>query len=86
MKKLFTLFLLSQLVFLTEIQAQGITEGLVLDLPFNGNANDNTVSFLTGTVKNAVLIDGHDSLPNSAYSFNGNNAYIIYPHSEVTVS
>lgn len=60
-----------------------INEGLVLNLPFNGNANDETISFLTGEVHNAQLTTGHDGTPNSAYSFNGIDAYIVIPHSDV---
>jgi len=60
-----------------------LSNGLVLDLPFSGNANDTSTSFLTGKVVNAVLTTDRNGDPNSAYSFNGIDAYILIPHSEV---
>lgn len=60
-----------------------LESGQVLNLPFEGNANDNNVSFLTGNVVNAVLTEGRLGDSNSAYAFNGTDAYIAIPHSEV---
>lgn len=65
------------------ISQVNLQNGLVLDLPFSGNPDDTNVSFLTGQVFNATLIADRNGDPNSAYAFNGIDAYIMYPHSEV---
>lgn len=74
------IFLLFSVQF--NLAAQALNEGLVLYLPFDGNANDDSVSFLNGSVVNAQLTAGHDGLENHAYAFNGVDAYIVIPHSE----
>lgn len=79
MKNLITFLLFSVQI---NLAAQNLNEGLVLYLPFDGNANDETVSFLNGRVVNAQLTTGHDGLENHAYAFNGVDAYIVIPHSE----
>ncbi|MEM7657019.1 MAG: LamG domain-containing protein [Bacteroidota bacterium] len=82
MKLIFTLLL--HFGSLSLILAQvNLSNGLVLCLPFDGNANDNKASFLTGTVNNAVLIENRFGKGNSAYAFNGIDAYIMLPHSEI---
>lgn len=49
----------------------------VLYLPFNGNAKDYSGYDNHGTVYNATLTTGMYDKPNSAYSFDGTNNYII---------
>lgn len=57
--------------------------GLVAHYPFNGNANDVSVNAINGTVVNATLTTDRDGNPNSAYYFNGTNAYIQLPYSNL---
>lgn len=54
-----------------------INNGLVLCLPFNGNANDESGNNVNGTVTNAMLTADRHGKPNSAYIFNG-NAKIVF--------
>jgi len=46
-----------------------IAEGLVAYYPFNGNAHDQSGNNRHGVVTGAVLSDGYNSIPNSAYTF-----------------
>ncbi|MCK5229514.1 MAG: hypothetical protein KAR13_04570 [Desulfobulbaceae bacterium] len=55
----------------------GIDDGLVAYYPFNGNANDASGNVNHGTVHGATLIEDRFGNSNSAYSFDGNNDYII---------
>ena len=48
-----------------------INAGMVLNLPFNGNANDVSGNNNNGTVNGAALTADHKGSPNSAYKFNG---------------
>lgn len=50
-----------------------VTEGLIAYYPFNGNANDNSNNGNNATVYGATLITDRNSMPNSAYHFNGTN-------------
>lgn len=52
-----------------------VSDGLVNQWSFNGNAND-SVAGSTGTITNATLTTGQNDAPNGAYTFNGTNAYI----------
>ncbi|MEM7372054.1 MAG: LamG-like jellyroll fold domain-containing protein [Bacteroidota bacterium] len=81
--KSFSLIQVALLLPLLGFTQVNLQQGLVLDLPFSGNANDTNVSFLTGQVTNASLIPDRDGNANSAYAFNGIDSYILYPHSEV---
>src|ERR1039458_1147503 len=56
-----------------------LTNGLVLYLPFNGNANDASGNGNNGTVYGATLTADRFGNPNAAYSFNGTSAYIKTP-------
>jgi hypothetical protein len=53
-----------------------ITSDLVLYLPFNGNANDQSGNNNNGIVNGSVLTSDRNGNPNSAYFFDGINDYI----------
>lgn len=53
---------------------------LVLFLPFNGNANDESGNNNNGTVNGATLTQDRFGVPGKAYYFNGTNARIEIPH------
>jgi hypothetical protein len=55
--------------------------GLVLDLPFNGNANDQSGNANNGTVAGAILTSDQFGNLDSAYSLTGLNSYISVPDS-----
>ena len=57
--------------------------GLVGWWPFNGNANDESGNAYNGTVNGAALTADRLGATNSAYSFNGNSAFIQTPTSTV---
>src|SRR6476469_9238234 len=76
-----TLLLLSGiLIFLTTFSNPGLSQipakGLVLYLPFNGNAKDLSIQSNDGTVTGAVLTTDRFDHSNTAYSFTGSNSYI----------
>jgi hypothetical protein len=52
-------------------------DGLVAYYPFNGNANDESGHYNHGTVHGAVLVPDIDGNADSAYSFDGDNDYIL---------
>ena len=56
-------------------------DGLVGEWLFNGNAADTSGQGNNGQVNGAVLATDRFGNPNSAYSFNGSNAYIQLPNS-----
>jgi hypothetical protein len=58
-----------------------ITTGLIAHYPFDGNADDASVNGNHGTVMGAVLTTDALGRENSAYEFNGINAYITIPNS-----
>ncbi|MCX6165848.1 MAG: LamG domain-containing protein, partial [Ignavibacteriae bacterium] len=70
---LFCLMLISQIA----LTQSSLDSGLVAYYPFNGNANDSSVNHNNGTVYNATITTDRFGNPNSAYSFNGTNAYIV---------
>ncbi len=53
------------------------TKGLIAYYPFNGNANDESGKGNNGNVQGAILTADRFGKPNSAYYFNGVNAYIF---------
>ncbi|HRH66868.1 MAG TPA: LamG domain-containing protein, partial [Bacteroidia bacterium] len=53
-----------------------LPSGAVVYLPFNGNANDAGPQGNNGVVHNATLTTDRFGTANSAYDFNGTNAYI----------
>jgi gliding motility-associated-like protein len=58
-----------------------LQQGLLAYYPFTGNANDSSGNGKHGTVSNASLAADRCGKANSAYSFNGTNAYIEIPTS-----
>ncbi|MCU7497087.1 MAG: T9SS type A sorting domain-containing protein [Ignavibacteria bacterium] len=56
------------------------TGKLVLYLPFNGNANDESGYGHNGTVYGASLVGDRAGNPNSAYRFNGIDNYVLIPN------
>jgi hypothetical protein len=59
------------------------SNGLVGWWPFNGNSNDESGNAYNGTVNGAALTADRLGATNSAYSFNGNSAFIQTPTSAV---
>ncbi len=59
-----------------------LDNGLIAHYPFNGNANDESGFERHGTVNNAILTTDRKGQNNSAYNFNGTNAYINIPKTE----
>ena len=62
--------------------AQTSNEGLVASYPFQGNAADATASGNDAEVHNAILTKGHDSSAEGAYLLNGEDSYLVLPHSK----
>jgi hypothetical protein len=58
------------------IAPTSLKNGLLAYYPFDGNAHDNSENNHHGVVHSAVLTTDRFGNPNSAYSFNGQNAYI----------
>lgn len=79
MKTLITLFSIITPALLT---AQSIfTNHLILDLPFNGNAINQSEILIEGIeVNGPVLCEGRNSISNSAYLFDGIDDFIRIPH------
>ena len=83
MKRLSTLaiaLLMSPLCF-AQIPAYVPTNGLVMFLPFNGNANDASGYGNNGIVTGCTSAAGQSGVANTAYKFNGTGNYIRVPHS-----
>ncbi|HEX8226933.1 MAG TPA: LamG domain-containing protein [Candidatus Saccharimonadales bacterium] len=59
------------------VQLSDLQKGLVGDWPMNGNAKDSTPQGNNGLVTAATLTTDRKGRLNSAYSFNGTNAYIL---------
>ncbi len=83
MKKLTTSFLLLLTILShSRLYSQvDLQNGLMVYFPFSGNASDVSGNGKHGTVNNAILTKDRCGKPNSAYSFNGTNAYIEIPAS-----
>jgi hypothetical protein len=70
--------------FGTELLATSVNEGgLILYLPFDGDANDYSGNNLHGEVMGAVLGLDRNGNSNSAYIFNGTSGYINIEDSEL---
>ena len=54
-----------------------VKKGLVAYYPFNGNAKDESGNGNDGNVKGAVLANDRHSRPDSAYSFDGKDDYLV---------
>ena len=83
MKRLNT-FAVASLVFAMTVMSGGvaganpvITNGLVAAYPFNGNADDWSGNGNNGVVNGATLTADRFGNPNSAYSFDGVDDYIV---------
>jgi hypothetical protein len=61
--------------------SQGGTGDLILLLPFNGNANDQSGFNNNGTVNGAILVADRFGVSSRAYGFNGSTANIRVPNS-----
>jgi len=57
-----------------------LESGLVAHYPFYGNANDASGNGNHGTVFGATLTEDRWGIPNRAYSFDGENDYILLPN------
>lgn len=78
MRKGITVFLTVMFLFVFAVTAfASLSDGLVAYYPFNGNANDESGNGNNGTVNGATLTTDRNGNANSAYSFNGTNAYIL---------
>ncbi|MEQ9716863.1 MAG: LamG-like jellyroll fold domain-containing protein, partial [Balneola sp.] len=62
-------------------QSTGVEDSLVAYYPFNGNAKDESVNTNDGSVIGASLAVDRFGNPNSAYSFDGVDDYIVIDHS-----
>lgn len=58
-----------------------LNQGLIGHYPLDGNPNDASGNNINGVVTNATLTTDRYGNPNSAYYFNGVNAYIQLPYS-----
>lgn len=85
MKKIL-LFLLFSFTSLLGVAQVNLTQGLVAHYPFNGNANDQSGNGKNGTNNGATLTNDRNTVPNSAYNFNGTNSYISIPSTIITPS
>lgn len=77
MKKLFAAILII-LPFIGSAQISN--NNLVVWLPFNGDANDQSGNHYDGVVNGATLSTGLNNQANSAYYFNGVNSSIVVPN------
>ena len=59
-----------------------LTDGLVLNYTFSGDASDGTSNNNDGTVNGATLTEDRFGEENSAYLFDGEDDYISIPNSE----
>jgi Concanavalin A-like lectin/glucanases superfamily len=57
-----------------------LERGLILNLPFNGDATDASTFGHHGSIQNATLTTDRHGKANSAYQFNGRNSYIDVAH------
>jgi len=86
MKKQLLLFLTALICFFdvfgqasqsfTCTSSDSINNGIVLCLPFSGNANDESGNGYNGTISGATLTSDRFGRTNNAYSFNGSSNYI----------
>lgn len=81
MKKFFTLFLASFLIFDSAKTQSLLDSGLVAYYPFNGNDSDYSIFSNHPNFNNASLTTDRFGNQNSAYKFNGQNQYLRIPNS-----
>jgi prepilin-type N-terminal cleavage/methylation domain-containing protein len=60
------------------IHGGAVTDDLIANWKFNGNANDSSGGGINGTVTGATLTTGKNGAANSAYNFNGVDQYINF--------
>ncbi len=82
MKTLITSFLFLIMSFFCIAQSS-LDSGLVAYYPFNGNANDESGNGNDGFVTNALLTQNRFNQNDEAYYFNGSNARIEIPGSDI---
>lgn len=73
----FGLIMTTQMIF-SQVPSYVPTNGLIGYWPFNGNANDQSVSGNNGTVNGATLTSDRFGNTNSAYNFDGIDDNILY--------
>lgn len=78
-----TLLLLLITISFTASAQINLNQGLIAHYPFNGNANDISGNNINGTASNVTLTTDKLGNPNSAYHFNGTNAHILLPFSNL---
>ncbi len=74
--RIWLMVVIVSLVYAIGVQAS-LTDGLAAYYPFNGNANDESGNGNNGTVNGATLTQDRFGNPDSAYSFDGLNDYIM---------
>lgn len=81
MSQAFTkLLLVFVAIFSSDLTAQtNLSQGLIVNLPFTGNTKDSSGNNLHGTGNNVVLTSDRCDNKNSAYNFNGVDAYVQIP-------
>ncbi len=77
------LYLLLLIISHSAIAQVNLSQGLVAHYPFAGSANDASGNNIHGTVNNATLTTDRLGQANSAYYFNGTNASISLPFSNL---
>lgn len=65
-------------IYISQAQVN-LQNGLIGYYPFNGNANDNSLYGMNGTVNGATLTSDRFGNTNGAYTFDGINDYISLP-------
>ncbi len=80
MKLLLICFLLISNFAISQVN---LNNGLIAHYPFTGNANDVSGNNINGVVSNATLTTDRNGNANSAYYFNGTNAYVLLPYSNL---
>ena len=79
-KKLLFFGLFTINVLIAQVPSYVPTNGLVGYWPFNGNANDESGNAHNGNITGATLTTDRYGNANCAYSYNGNNNYIMIPN------
>lgn len=81
MKKIYSLFL--HCFCICSYAQINLNQGLVTYHPFTGNANDAGPNGINGNIVNATLTADRAGVANSAYYFNGTDAYIELPYTNL---
>ncbi len=79
-KTITKILLVLAIVFSTRSDAQtNLSQGLMVNLPFSGNTKDSSGNNFHGTGNNVVITSDRCNNNNSAYNFNGVDAYVQVP-------